>query len=128
MAHAFLSDAWFAEVDKLVAAAGDLKIPDAMKTARVNINVTSPSGTTPIHLVDGLFHPGHQSGADATLTLTDALARKIFLEADAAAGVQAFLAGEMTVEGDLAKVVALQTVEPSVQQQQLTKQIAAITE
>ncbi|HEU0030644.1 MAG TPA: hypothetical protein VFQ53_08425 [Kofleriaceae bacterium] len=128
MAYAFLSDLWFAEVDKLVAAAGDLKIPDAMKAARVNINVTSPAGTRPIHLVDGLFHPGHQATADATLTLTEALARKIFLEADAAAGVQAFLAGEMQVEGDLAKIVAMQTVEPSVPQQQLTKRIAAITE
>jgi hypothetical protein len=33
----------------------------------------------------------------------------------------------MQVEGDLAKLVAMQTVEPSEPQKQLTKRIAAIT-
>ena len=33
----------------------------------------------------------------------------------------------MQVEGDLAKLVAMQTVEPSEPQKRLTKQIAAIT-
>jgi hypothetical protein len=33
----------------------------------------------------------------------------------------------MQVEGDMAKLVAMQTVEPSAPQKALTKQIAAIT-
>ncbi|MBA3501285.1 MAG: SCP-2 sterol transfer family protein, partial [Deltaproteobacteria bacterium] len=73
------------------------------------------------------FSPGHQPTATTKLTLSEALARKIFIEADAAAGVQAFLAGEMQVEGDIAKLVAMQTVEPSDPQKKLTKDIAAIT-
>jgi hypothetical protein len=81
----------------------------------------------PVFLKDGLFSQGHRTGAPTSLTLTEELARKIFVDADTAAGVQAFLAGEMKAEGDLAKLVAMSTVEPSEPQKQLTKRIAAIT-
>jgi hypothetical protein len=125
--YEFLSKEWFAKVDELIAAAGDLKIPAEMKAVEVNITVTSPGGEKQIYLKDGLFSPGHQASATTKLTLGEDLARKIFIDADAGAGVQAFLAGEMKVEGDMAKLVAMQTVEPSDQQKALTKQIAAIT-
>ena len=125
--HEFLSNEWFAKVDELIAKAGDLNIPAEMKAVEVNITVTSPDGEKQIYLKDGLFSPGHQATATTKLTLSEALARKIFIDADAAAGVQAFLSGEMQVEGDMAKLVAMQTVEPSDQQKQLTKDIAAIT-
>lgn len=127
MSHAFLSAEWFAKVDELIAAAGDLQIPEAMKAVEVNVTVTSPSGDTQLFMKDGLFSRGHRAGVATSLTLSEELARKIFVEADAAAGVQAFLTGEMKVEGDLAKLVAMQTVEPSEPQKQLTKRIAAIT-
>jgi hypothetical protein len=92
-----------------------------------NVTVTSPAGDTQIFMKDGLFSRGHQPGVTTSLTLPLDLARKIFLESDAAAGVQAFLEGTIKVDGDLAKVVAMQTVEPSEPQKRLTKQIAAIT-
>ena len=127
MPHEFLSDAWFDNVDALIAAAGDLQIPDAMKAVEINITVTSPAGDRQLFLKDGLFTRGHQPGVATSLTVPSAIARKIFVDGDAAAGVQAFLTGEIQVEGDLAKVVAMQTVEPSAPQQRLTQQIAAIT-
>jgi hypothetical protein len=127
MAYEFLSDAWFDKVDAMIAAAGDLEIPEAMKAVEVNVTVTGPQGDTALFLKDGLFNRGHQSGAPTSLTLSRDLARKIFVEADAAAGIQAFLTGEIKVEGDLAKLVAMQTVEPSAPQKRLTQQIAAIT-
>jgi len=127
MSHEFLSDDWFAQVDQLIAAAGDLEIPPAMKDVEVNITVTAPSGNTELFLKDGLFVRGHRAGATTTLTLDAALARKIFVDGDAAAGTQAFFAGEIQVAGDLAKLVAMQTVEPSAPQRRLTQQIAAIT-
>jgi hypothetical protein len=123
----FLSDPWFDKVDELVAAAGDLKIPPEMKAALVNVTITSPRGDKLIYMKDGLFFRGHDSGAPTSITITVELARRIFIDADTAAGVQAFLAGEMKVEGDLAKLVAMQTVEPSDPQKKLTRQIAAIT-
>ncbi len=126
MTHEFLSDAWFDKVDELIAAAGDLQIPPAMKAVEVNVTVTAPGGETQLFMKDGLFTRGHREAGTA-LTLSSELARKIFVEGDTAAGVQAFLAGEMQVTGDLAKLVAMQTVEPSEPQKRLTRQIAAIT-
>jgi len=127
MAYEFLSDAWWGEVDKLVAAAGDLKIPAEMRAVEINITVRAPDGDRQLHMRDGLFARGHRDGAPTSLALSIELARKIFVDADTGAGVQAFLAGEMTATGDLAKLVAMQTVEPSGPQKALTKKIAAIT-
>jgi hypothetical protein len=127
MRYEFLSDEWFAKVDELVAAAGDLQIPSAMKAVEVNVTVTSPGGPTHLFMKDGLFTRGHQPGVGTTLTLSSEVARRIFVDGDTAAGVQAFLAGEIKVEGDLAKVVAMQTTEPSEPQKRLTREIAAIT-
>ena len=123
----FLSAEWFAKVDELIAAAGDLQIPPEMKAVEVNVTVTSPSGNTEVFLKDGMFSLGHKPGVATTLRVSEDIARKIFVEGDAAAGVQAFLTGDIQIEGDLAKVVAMQTVEPSEPQKQLTKKIAAIT-
>jgi len=127
MSYEFLSDAWFDKVDELIATAGDLQIPDVMKAVEVNVTVTSPGRATQLFMKDGLFARGHKPSAPTALTLSEELARKIFIDADAAAGVQAFLAGEMQVTGDLGKLVAMQTVEPSEPQKQLTRRIAAIT-
>jgi hypothetical protein len=127
MSYAFLSDEWFAKVDELVAAAGDLQVPPAMKAAQINVTVTAPSGDVQLFMAGGLFTRGHRAAATATLALPAALARKILVDGDAAAGVQAFLDGTIKVEGDLAALVAMQTVEPSEPQQRLTRQIAAIT-
>ena len=127
MGYTFLSDDWFAKVDELVAAAGDLQIPAVMKAVEVNITVTSPSGDTQLKMKDGLFTRGHGAGVATTLTLPADLARKIFVDGDTAAGAQAFVGGALKVEGDLAKMVAMQTVEPSEPQKRLTRQIASIT-
>lgn len=125
--QAFLSDAWFDEVQKLIAAAGDLNLPAPMKNVKVNVTIKRASGDVPVFLQDGVVAKGHREGADATITLDEALAKKLFVEADAAAGVQAFMLGQLVIEGDLGKVVAMQTAEPSAQQVALAKKIAAIT-
>jgi hypothetical protein len=127
MRYQFLSDEWFSEVDRLIAAAGDLQIPPAMKAVEVNVTVTAPTGNTDLFMKDGLFTRGHQASAQTKVTIASDLARKIFVDGDAAAGVQAFLEGKMQVTGDLAKLVAMQTVEPSEPQKRLSQKIAAIT-
>lgn len=130
MPYAFLSDEWFTKVEELVAAAGDLHIPPAMKAVEVNVTVTGAAvGPAEVRLAmkEGLFTRGHRSDFATTLTLSADLARRIFIDGDTAAGVQAFLDGSIQVDGDLARLVAMQTVEPSEPQKRLTRQIAAIT-
>ncbi len=131
MPYAFLSDEWFTKVEELVAAAGDLQIPPAMKAVEVNVTVTGAAmaaGEVRLAMREGLFTRGHRPDFATTLTLSADLARKIFIEGDTVAGVQAFLDGSIKVDGDLAKLVAMQTVEPSEPQKRLTRQIAAITQ
>ncbi|MCX5742875.1 MAG: SCP-2 sterol transfer family protein [Proteobacteria bacterium] len=128
MAHPFLSDAWFTEVESLIAGFGDLQIPPAMKAAQLNITVTgSPLGDVEVSVVDGIFSRGHRAGAPTRVRLDAALARKIFVDADNVAGVQGFLAGEIHVDGDLPTLVAMQTSEPSEPQLALARRIASIT-
>src|SRR4051812_32580443 len=102
MSYLFLSDEWFAKVDELVATAGDLQIPAAMKAVEVNITVTAPGGEIHLMMKDGLFTRGHGAGVATTLTLSVELARKIFVDGDTAAGAQAFFDGSLKVSGDLA--------------------------
>src|SRR6188474_1483472 len=128
MRFEFLSAEWFTKVDELIAAAGDLKIPEPMRVAKVNITVKGAKGDTQVHMSEGLFKRGHDPSFTTSLTVPEEIARKIFVHGDAAAGVQAFLEGKIVVEGDLAAVVAMQTVEPSRPQQKLATQIAAITQ
>jgi hypothetical protein len=90
------------------------------------VTIATAAGDTQVFLQDGVFVRGHQPATTA-ITLGADLARKIFVDADAAAGIAAFLAGEIKVDGDLAQLVAMQTVEPSPAQLRLTQQIAAIT-
>ena len=80
-----------------------------------------------VYLENGVFKQGHLPDAPTSLKLKEALARKIFVEGDNVAGAQAFMAGEMHAEGDLATLVQISTIEPTPKQKALTKQIAEIT-
>ncbi|HEY1812530.1 MAG TPA: hypothetical protein VGG74_09305 [Kofleriaceae bacterium] len=125
---AFLTPEWFAEVDRLVAAAGDLKIPDAMRAAEINLTITSQRGEVRAYVKDGQLFQGHRDSAPTAITLDEALARTVFVEADTAAGIQAFVGGQLVATGDLKSLVALQMEEPSREQMALAKRIAAITQ
>lgn len=127
MAHAFLSPEWFTEVDKLIAAAGDLRIPEAMKAAEINVTIRSARGDAKVYVKAGILHQGHRPDAPTSISLDEALARKVFVEADTQAGIQAFLSGELQATGDLKQLVAMQMEEPSAQQKALAQKIAAIT-
>ena len=69
MRFTFLSDEWFIKVDELIAAAGDLKIPEPMRVAKVNVTVKRPTGDTQVHMVDGLFKRGHEPSFTTSLTV-----------------------------------------------------------
>lgn len=124
----FLSDEWFAKVDELRKEAGDLEVPEALQSIVLNINVTDQDGGKKMHMKGGEFHPDHDDSAQATLSLSSDLARKIFIENDVQAGMQAFMAGEIQIEGDMTKVMELQQVQPSDKQKELMKKIQEITE
>jgi hypothetical protein len=127
MAHEFLSDEWFAEVDKLRA---DNPVPPPTGPAAdivLNITVTgAPGGDKDIHLKGGDFGDGHVE-APTKMTVPYEVAKKVFIEQDQQAGMQAFMQGQIKVEGDMSKIMAMQTQQPSAEQQALMKKVAEIT-
>ena len=58
---------------------------------------------------------------DLTLTTDWDTARKIFVDQDQAAGMQAFMSGKVKVQGDMMKMMAMQTSMPS---DDIAKQVA----
>ena len=55
------------------------------------------------------------------------LARRLFIENDQSAGMQGFMSGQIKIEGDMSKLMAMQTVQPSASQKALQKQILEAT-
>ena len=124
---AFLSDDWFATVEKLTAAAGDLNLPPALANLAINLVVTGPEGDKEASLAGGRIQKGLVDNAKTTLSMDAETVRKVFLEFDMAAAMQAFMAGKIKVQGDMSQLMALQTVKPSQEQKTLFKQILAET-
>lgn len=109
---AFLTDDWFATVEKLTAEAGDLNLPPALANLAINLVVTDASGNTELALDGGKIQKGLSSNAKTTLNMDAETLRKVFLEFDMAAAMQAFMTGKIKVQGDMSQLMALQTAKP----------------
>jgi putative sterol carrier protein len=70
---------------------------------------------------------GHLDGPDLTVTVDYATAKAIFIEQDQQASMQAFMGGKIKVQGDLTKMMAMQTVQPDPVQVEMASKIADIT-
>jgi len=64
---------------------------------------------------------GELETPDLTVTVDYDTARKLFVDQDQAAGMQAFMAGKIKVQGDMMKMMAMQTSMP---QDDIAKTIA----
>ena len=110
--HAFLSDDWFAIVEKLVEEHG----ADAPAHANVVVNLIitdTPFGDErQMHMGaregKGHWGIGHADDADVTLTTDYDTAKEVFVSGNPQAGMQAFMAGKVKVQGDMAKLMASQ--------------------
>ncbi|MDC4769581.1 SCP2 sterol-binding domain-containing protein [Acinetobacter baumannii] len=121
---AFLTDDWFATVEKLTAEAGDLNLPPALANLAINLVVTDASGNnTELALDGGKIQKGLSSNAKTTLNMDAETLRKVFLEFDMAAAMQAFMTGKIKVQGDMSQLMALQTAKPSQEQKDLFKKV-----
>ena len=120
---AFLTDEWFSNVDQLTTEAGDLSLSPSMANLALNINVDNNGTTVPMSIQGGKFSKG--LAADATTTVnTDAeTLRKVFLEFNMPAAMEAFMSGKIKVDGDMTKLMALQSAQPSDAQKTLFKKI-----
>jgi hypothetical protein len=95
---------------------------------KLNIVVTGgPAGDKEIHSSGGNFGEGLIDDAPTKLTVPYEVAKKTFIEGDQQAGMQAFMQGQIKVEGDMSKLMAMQTQQPSPEQAVIQKKIAEIT-
>lgn len=127
MSLEFLSDEWFAKVKEIRDSAGDVEVPAALADLVINISISTDNGEKQMALVGGMIDQGHHDDAPTTLALPADLAKRLFVEGDQSAGMQGFMSGQIKVEGDMSKLMALQSAQPSEGQKQLMKQIQDVT-
>ena len=71
---------------------------------------------------------GHLENPDLTVTLEYEIAKAILVEGNPQAGMQAFMAGKIKVQGDMTKLMAMQSASPDPVQAEMAAKINAITD
>jgi putative sterol carrier protein len=118
MPYEFLSAEW-------MDAAKAIRDKYADQAAEITASVRMNQVITDTPLVDGdvrlyldtssgslVMDFGELETPDLTLTTDYETAKKIFVDQDQAAGMQAFMAGKIKVQGDMMKMMAMQTSMP----------------
>ena len=134
MSYAFLSPEW-------IKAAKSIRHKYAEEAAKVSTSIRlngvvteAPFAGGPIHVrvdtTSGVLHMdlGLLDDPDLTITTDYETARKIFVDQDQVAAMQAFMAGRVKVQGDMMKLMALQTQMPDdLVAQQIAAEINSVT-
>jgi len=134
MANPFLSDAWLQEA-RLLRAEYAGKIQPLPQVVRMNLVVNEvpfADGHIDAHLdtSSGQFDldTGHLEGPDLTVTVDYQTAKAILVDNNPQAAMQAFMAGKVRLEGDMAKLMALQVSPTDTSAQQLAGRLRDITD
>jgi hypothetical protein len=119
MPNPFLSDAWLTEA-KAIRAKYEGQTAKVTQSIRVNQTITDvPFGEGTINSFidtssgDVVMDVGSLETPDVTVTTDYATAKKLFVDQDQAAAMQAFMGGKIKVQGDMMKMMALQTAMPT---------------
>lgn len=128
MAHAFLSDAWFEEAARIRDEINP-PVPEAIKNIVVNVVVKNgPEGDVEARIQGGKFEKGLAAGAPTKLTVPYDVAKAMFISGDQQASMQAFMAGQIQVEGDMAVLMQMQMAGPrSAEAVQLQERVRSMT-
>ena len=118
--YPFLSDEWM-EAAKAIREEYKGKgapVPHVVKMNQIITDVPFGEGTINAHMDTSSgeleMDMGHVEAPDVTVTLDYETAKAIFVEGNPQAGMQAFMAGKIKVQGDMTKLMAMQagTVDP----------------
>ena len=126
----FLSDEWFSAVEGLMAEHG--ADAPAGQPMMMNLVITdTPFGERSLHMGSrdgkGEMAQGLADGPDVTLTTDYATAQDVFISGNQQAGMQAFMAGKVKVQGDMTKLMMAQQSGGPGGNQALTDAIQGIT-
>jgi len=117
--HPFLSPEWITAARELRAEYAD-RLPEPVVAARINVVITAiPHGGSDVmegHIdtTEGqtIIDYDHLDDPDLTVTVDYDTAKAAFVTRDQEALMQAFFGGRILVEGDVSKLLALQSTPP----------------
>lgn len=113
--YEFLSDEWLAEARKIREEyhGRTPQIPVVVRMNQIIQDVPFGEGVIHAHVDTSTgelqMETGHVESPDLTITLPYATAKAILVDGDAQAAMQAFMSGRIKVDGDITKMLALQT-------------------
>jgi hypothetical protein len=125
-----MSNAWFDAIVKIRDEIGEIPVNEAIKDVVINLVVTDgPDGDQEMHMKAGSFERGLAENAPTQLTIPYEIARNLFVERDEQVAVQAFMSGQIKVEGDVGPLIKMQLPrEDTRQSRELKDRIKEITE
>ena len=131
--YPFLSEEWL-EAAKAIREEYHGKTAPPAHAVRMNQVITDVpfgDGSIDAHLDTSSgemqMDMGHIDPADLTVTLDYATAKAILVDGNPQAGMQAFMAGKIKVQGDMTKMMAMQQAAPDPVQTEIAAKIKAIT-
>ena len=95
--------------------------PEAVSVEPINAHMDTTEG-------DMTMDIGHLESPDLTVTLDYGTAKAILIEGNPQAGMQAFMAGKVKVQGDMTKLMAMQSATPDPVAQQIAERLQAVTD
>ena len=122
----FLTQSWFDAVARLNQEVGELNLPPNLAELTINVTVKSENPTL-LHLQAGKINQHHIQNADATIYIDQDTLNQIIHDNSVDTALEAFMTGKIFIEGDMSKVMALQSARPSQEQKALYKQIKEMT-
>ncbi len=132
MTYEFLSPEWIEAADVIRTEHGDVATPGAAVV--MNLIITDvPFGTSPLeaHLDTTVgvlaLNYGHATTPDMTITVDWVTAKALLIEGKPQAAMSAFMAGKVRIEGDMSKLVAMQTATPDASSVGVIDRLRAIT-
>ena len=132
--YPFLSPEWMEEARKIreeFKGKGGAA-PAPMKMNQVITEVPFGDGTLDTHIDttggEMQMDEGHIEGAEVKLTVPYSVAKALFVDNNPQVAMQAFMSGQIKVEGDMTKLMAMQGGAPDPAAAELAAKIAEITE
>ncbi len=133
--YVFLSDAWIEEARRIRAEAEaegtSATVAHAVRVNLVIIDVPFAEGSLDAHVdtTSGIVEidSGHIDPVDMVITVDHSTARSILVEGNTQVAMQAFMTGKIKVEGDVSKLIELQSGPPGPAAQALAKRLREIT-
>ena len=123
MSNVFLSDEWFTAAEKIQAEVNP-PVPPAIKDLKINMQVTgAPSGDVAFRMDNGRLAKGFATDAPTKLIVPFATAKAMLVDNNQQAAMQAFMSGQIRVEGDMAKLMQMQMAGPPSPEAQKVSQL-----